>query len=324
MRYTTSELLAAIKRNQTLVSTTFRFTDSDIYRIAEDCIKDIVVPTIIDLNSDRLLFTEYITLVADTQSYSIPYRAIGGGVSSIHWQDTNNERPTKKVELTLYSANDGELITNTQSGNYYGYFYKNDGELTILPRVPTSGSSLGYLKINYFMNHSNLVSSTATAEISSVDYNTGIVTFTDSLPSTYLVSSEYDFILANRKSFPRILAYDKIPSAVGATTLTFTISDIPTGLVAGDKVCLAEQTDTLLLTGECFKYVCKHVEATVQEAQGDLQKLQITQQQLPLLRRKMETALVPRVKAQPTPMLNNRPLIRLGNKRYNINIPSSE
>lgn len=320
MIITTADLLESVKRNQSVDVSGFRFTDTDILEIADECIRDIVYPTILSLNSDRLIFTEYITLAAGTTSYNMPYRATGSTVADISWQDTNDESPTVRTKLTQYSFADAEQIIATGASNFYGYYFVSNSKIGLLPKVAATGSGLGYLKVSYYIQHPYLKEDSSVATISSVDYNTGVVTLASTIPTTFTTSEEYDFILANRKSVPRILAIDKTASVASGTSMTFTVADIPTGLVAGDRICLSEQSDVLLLPHEAYKFVCKHVESVILEAQGDLQKLNKLESRLVTLRRSMEQSLTPRNSSEANPFTNDSPLLFGNNRRLTFRI----
>lgn len=317
---TSQELIESVKRNQQAVGNNFRFSDKDILKIATECIKDIVTPTILSLSSDRLLFTQYQEVLPGVQTYEVPYRSVGSGVSSMFWQSSLEDVPSLKRELILHSAKDGELIYNPQNYNFYGFFFEGDSEYTLLPRVTPGGSNLGYVKILYFIEHSKLVESLDTTTIVSVDYNTGQITIEDAPNTKFTASTEFDFVKANRKSISKIISIDVEIQSQAGTTLVFNPADIPEGLVAGDKICIAGQTDILLTPKECFKYICKHVENVILEAQGDSEKLRIAQEDLISLRRKMETALTPRVQFQAQPVVTNRPLLNRS-RAFNIRLP---
>lgn len=292
MVYTSTNLLDAVKRNESVVSSSFRFQDSDLYLMVDEEIENTIVPMILRLHSDRLLYRETVALSASTSSYAIPYRAVGSQLRDLVLQDAAT--PTWIRNLTLLEY--GEGSTNVQTGDPTSFYFSGD-KVVLVPSVGSSTSQ--YLAFSYPMKHPRLVASSAVATISSVNYTTGEITFSSTIPTTYVSGAYFDFQVANDRSKPRIASYDKVPTVIGSTTMTFTVSDIPIGLVAGDKVPLANQTDVILLPDECFKYLCKAVQIKIMEAQKDLQAVEAAQKRFIEARMAMESILTPRITGEP-------------------------
>ncbi len=309
MTYTTTELIADVKRNNTLASSTFRFKDADLLAIADQEISGVVVPTILSLQADRLLYTDYYPIVAGTQAYSLPYRA-ASQIKDIITQDTLTN---PSIKCNLVQLNFSQGFNNVLTGEPVS-FYFNDQQIMLVP-VPNAAS---WLAISYPMRHSKLVVTDDVAIVSSVDYNTGIVTCL-SVPAAWTTSSLYDVVIGNPQANPRLAKYDLVASAITSSTLTFTASALPTGLTAGDRICLANQSDILMLPAECRNYVQAAISCTVLEAQKDLPAFQLKESRMKEARSFMETALTPRITGEPKTVNVERSLLRRG-RRYSIGI----
>lgn len=302
MVYTSTNILNSVKRNQTISSSTFRFQDSDLLSMVDEEIENTIVPMILRLHSDRLIYTENLTLSANTSTYAIPYRAIGGQLRELLLQDSTI--PTWKKNLSYYEFEYG--ILSTQTGTPTGFYFSGDNVVL----VPNIGStSPGVLNISYHIKHPRLVLSSAVAVISSVNYTTGVITFTTNVPTSWATSSYYDFLVSNDRSKPRIAKFDIQSSLISTNTMTFVTSDIPIGLVSGDRVVLAQQSDVLLLPDECYKYLCKAVEIKIMEAQKDLNALQAISPKLNQAREAMESILTPRIIGETRPIVNRGGLL---------------
>jgi hypothetical protein len=297
MSYSTAELLASIKRNQTIAASSFRFDDTDLLAMADEEIQDVIIPMILRLHSDRLLYTEVQQVVANKKSYTMPYRAIGGQLRELFFQD-DLLNPTLTRDLRLYDYTYGVQVTTP--GNPLGFYFSSN----TVNLVPTPNSNYGYLNFTYPIQHNSLVLSSAVAVVQSVDFITGEVTLTGLPPSTFSASVYCDFIQANPRCNPRILSFDKQILGINNQILSFNSSDIPDELVAGDRVTLAGQTDTLLLPDECYKYLSKAIELKIIEAQKDLQAYTAFKPQLNELRRIMENILTPRITGEPKIIIN--------------------
>jgi len=297
MSYSTAELLASIKRNQTIAASSFRFDDTDLLAMADEEIQDVIIPMILRLHSDRLLYTETQQVIANKKSYTMPYRAIGGQLRELFFQD-DLLNPTLTRDLRLYDYTYGVQITTP--GNPLGFYFSSN----TVNLVPTPNSNYGYLNFTYPIQHNSLVLSSAVAVVQSVDLEAGDVTLTSLPPATFSASVYCDFIQANPRCNPRILSFDKQILGVNDQVLSFNPSDIPDELVAGDRVTLAGQTDTLLLPDECYKYLSKAIELKIIEAQKDLQAYTAFKPQLNELRRIMENILTPRITGEPKIIIN--------------------
>jgi hypothetical protein len=304
MVYTSSDILNSVKRNQTIATTGFRFQDSDLLAMVDEEIENIIVPMILRLHSDRLVYTDVLPLVPTQGAYDIPYRAIGGQLRDVILQDSATA-PTIKRSLNYLEHSAGFLDTTT--GDPTGYYFSGD-EVRLVPS--TGATTTFYLAFNYAIKHPRLVDGTEVGVILSVDYTTGDVTLVNNAPILFTTANYYDFLVGNPRSKPRIVGYDKQPVSIVANVINFDPLDIPLGLVSGDRLTLAEQTDVLCLPNECYKYLCKAVEIKVMEAQKDLKAVEQARPLLRDARSVMESILSPRVVGQPRVILNDTGLLR--------------
>ena len=309
MVYTSSNILDTVKRNQTITSSAFRFTDADLYSMVDEEIENTIVPMILRLHSDRLIYREVVALVASQSNYDIPYRAIGSQLRDVILQDSATS-PSWKRDLSYFEYSDAQL--SVQTGEPNGFYFSGD-QIYLVPGVGSSTSD--YLSFSYPIKHPRMVASSAVATISSVNYTTGVVTLAADAPSSWTTSDYFDFLLANVRSKPRILSYDINSSSIVTTSMTFAVADIPLGLVAGDKITLAQETDVLLLPDECFKYLCKAVSIKIMEAQKDLQAVQAAQPSFDKARMAMESILTPRITGEARVIINRTGLIRRYQRR---------
>lgn len=303
MVHTSAEILASVKRNQTVASTTFRFTDDDLLAMVDEEIENTIIPMILRLHSDRLTYSDVVALVANQSTYDFPYRAISSQLKNLVIQD-DLTAPTYKRALSYYEYNEGVL--NTQTGEPKGFYIKGD-EIVLVPGVGSSTTQ--FLTFSYAIAHPKMVDSAEVAVISSIDYATGEVTLVNNAPTDFTTSSYYDFIIANDRSKARLKSYDKQVTTIVAATMTFPVADIPLGLVAGDRIALANETDVLLLPNECYKYLCKTVEVKIMEAQKDLKGVELIRPLLREARMAMESTLTPRITGEPRVIKNRTGLI---------------
>ena len=83
MAYTTTDLLAAIKRRAQLPDANGALTDADILALATPAMRTQIQPLIRSVREDYAVVSEVQTVVADQQQYPIPSRAEGGSVRDV-------------------------------------------------------------------------------------------------------------------------------------------------------------------------------------------------------------------------------------------------
>lgn len=196
------------------------FTSAEYRTIINDAMKTHVTPLLLSLNEDYLIATKEYTISSSTAKYQIPTRAIGTKLRDVKVKDSSgNYRDLIR------------LFEEDRSSRRTGYYVKrNSIELS-------SDITSGTLELNYFIRPSEMVSSGSYAVISSIDTGTNTITV-ESLPSTFLVDVECDFVQAN--SPYDLLGMDYSISSIN--TLDVTFSALPDDLAVGDYLCLAKQS----------------------------------------------------------------------------------
>ncbi|WP_186648968.1 hypothetical protein [Fluviispira vulneris] len=294
MAYTSSDILTSIKRNNTIFSTDFRFSDDDILAMVDEEIESTIVPMILRLHSDRLLFNSNVFLENNRKLYPVPYRAIGSNIKTV-WHEN------RELENIEFSNADSEH----NKGRPSQYYFVGDD----IALVPTPTANCGELTFSYFIKHSRLVSNINVAVVSNVDYSTGEITLATNANKSFSGRSMYDFIAANARCKPHILAIDIAVARIDGNKMQFKPELLPKNLQAGDRVSLAGQTDVLLLPDECYKYLIKAAGVKILEAQKDLQALAAFKPDLDRARNIMEGVLSPRVSGKPRPYVNGNRLL---------------
>ena len=173
---------------------------------------------------------EFLVAEADLAATSgdllaIPARAAGAALRSLSWLVSGVATPLDRIEPErrhLYDA----------TGTPAGYIFHGDS----VELVPASS---GTVRVKYQQRPGLFVLEASCGLIS--DVTSGVVTV-DAFPSDFAATEAYDFVRGTANYGTR--AIDVEPTAVdsGARTLTFATADIPSGLAAGDFVCLAGET----------------------------------------------------------------------------------
>lgn len=289
-RYTTTELLADIKRTGHVVSGQETFQNSDLLRLADFELQTAILRMILGARENfYLTYTDYPTV--STYLYAIPLRAIGGAVADIQIVNGNVLYPTVRTEVNEQYA------TNAPAAGPYSFYLK--GNYIVLPGV--SGATV---RIWYYTRPNALVAASAGCQITSIASN--VLSFA-SIPTTITTATPCDLI-KDQPGFDG-LSLDVTPTAVGATTITFSASDVPTTLAVGDWVTLAGQTVVPQIPVEFTPLLVQRVVVKYYEIQGYLDKMKAAEAKLKEMSDNVLAIINPRVAEAPKRIVASADLI---------------
>ena len=281
------------------------FDDTDILAFADEELSLAILPAIMSLHEDYLLFSEDIPMVDGQSEYEIPYRAVGnklydlqfvnadGGVQYMS-RSTLADQPSFNGRYTLNSA--------------YAYYIKNN-KIGVMPTL--GGATTGTLRFIYYIRASSLVKTPDIAVITSIDTTTGEI-LVSNIPDTFSTNTRLDFYKV--KSPHNILEIDVIPSLVNTTTksLTFSVNDIPTELEVGDHIALAQECAIPQIPSDLHVFLAQKTAERILEAQGDVEGLNIAKQKSAEMEVRAGTIIDNRVDESPTKLVNRRGILRSG------------
>lgn len=262
--YTSSELLASIKRRAMIPASQVTFSDAELLLIATEELHSWILPRIL---SDREYY--YLSEAGATQSvtsnqpaYDIPYRAVGKMLQDVILVDSaDNQR-----SLALISP---EMVADyniTEPATPHAFYYRNNKIIL----SPTPNSNEYSLKTPYYIRPSQIIETSAAARITNIDTDTNTITVSG-LPSTITVNTPVDFI--KHKPGFESLEIDVSISSISGSDLTF--SSLPTGLEANDYIALAEQSPIPQLPAELHPLLAQRVAVFVLSSLGDANGLRI-------------------------------------------------
>lgn len=209
--YNSETLIDSVKRRINIPTNQNTFTDSDILDFADEELALSIVPAIMSLHEDHLLYEQLSPLQPNQNQYLIPYRAIGNKLYDLQFKDSNgNFLPMSQTTWSDEPSYNGAYTTNL----LYAYYVKNN-RIGLLPTF--AGISSGSLRFMYYIRPSGLVPSVDVAVINSIDRLSGTITFSN-LPSTYSTTTLVDFY--QFKSPHTILNIDVTPLSVSQATKT--------------------------------------------------------------------------------------------------------
>lgn len=299
---TSDDIIDSVKRRASIPESQVTFVDADFLDIANEEMTIGLVPSILMVHEEYLVYSEDVALVANKTSYPIPYRAIGNRLRDIVYVDSSdNEYPMVRVnpedalDNTQYPSNSGVRRFKIQGGN-------------IILLNTQSSSLTGSLRFRYYLRPNSLVEMSRGAEIQSIDTDAGVITFTDDCPAHFTTSILFDF---NRtKADHRIISFDITATAVATNSITVDPDDLPDDLEVGDYVCKAGETVIPNIPTDLHVVLAHRVATRCLESFGDTEGLQNANAKLQEMEQKTSIVIDNRSESTPQKVINRNSLIK--------------
>jgi hypothetical protein len=289
------------------------FRDADFLAFANEEVNLGLLPSIMRLHEDYLLYTEEMPLVANTSRYEISHRAIGNKFRELSYKDSNgNIFEMTRINIEDLPDYNGSAISN----RYYAYYIENN-EIVLVPGVSSSVS--GSLMLSYYLRPNELVTDNSAGKITAINTTTGEITV-DAVPSAFSISLTFDLIKS--KSPFRTVALELSVTSINPVTkvIAFDPADLPSNLQVDDYVCIAEQTIIPQIPAELHVVLAHRVASRCMEALGDAQGLQIANQKLAEFELNTTTIIDNRAEGSPRKVVARHSHLRQGmfRRRYRM------
>lgn len=303
--YTSEQLIESVKRRINTPTNQNTFSDANILAFADEELSLAIIPAIMSLHEDYLLFSQDFPLQSNTTEYQIPYRAVGNKLYDLQFIDTNgNVFYMSRASLGDQPSFNGGYVANSA----YSYYVKSN-KIGILPAI--TGGVTGSLRFIYFIRTNSLVPTAEVGIINNINLTTGEITV-NNLPSTFNTNSPCDFY--KHQSPHNILGIDVSPISVNpsSNTIVFNPDDIPADLIVGDHVALAEQCAIPQIPSDLHVYLAQKTAERILEAQGDMEGLNAARQKSAEMEVRAGTIIDNRVDESPTKLVNRRGILKSG------------
>ncbi len=262
--YTTTALLASVRRRGLLPDSSDNLDDTDLLAMATEELQTSIAELLNSVAEEHHVTYEDIPVVAGTSAYNIPYRAGGSGVRNVEYASSSSPADTD-----FYSMN--RLEPETVNDFEESGFYFSDGKVVLTP-LPTAA---GTLRISYPRRPNKLVAESAVAVVSTVNTSTKTITLTAVKPTAFLTTMTYDIIKAT-PSFRSIGDSLVVTSFPLTTTMTFTAT-LPTDIAAGDYVCQSGESPVAQMPPDLNKLLVLKTRFAALDAIGDPRALVASQ-----------------------------------------------
>jgi hypothetical protein len=300
--WTTTDLLASIKRRAFLPDAGGPFSDVELLALADEVTLSHVVPRIEAAREEYYIATADQSIVASTSEYRIPKRAMGAVVRDVTWIASDGSG----ASIVYAPLEDRDLYGASLAPMSLGPRFAIQGDHVVL--LPAPSAATGTLRIRYFRRPSKLVATTAAARVTGIA--DAVYTCAD-VPTAITTSTPLDLVCGS-PTFASI-ADDRTPTArVTGTDGTITFAAAITGAAIGDFFAQSGETPVQQIPEGMRAGLADLVAAEVLLSLGNSQGMQMRAALGDASITKCAGALSPRVHGESKPIVNWSSALRSG------------
>lgn len=311
---TTKKLIASIKRRCMIPTSQDTFTDADLIDFCNEEMMIGIVPKLMQMKEEYLVFDEYVKIESEVSAYTVPERALGSKLREASYVDSIDQGTanSNEYELTQIGVDDRYTMSNnTIETSNWKQFYMEGADLVLFPDVGSNPS--GYIRFFYHIRPGTLVQDAEVAVIASIDRTTGVILLANA-PTKFQTGKQYDFVRA--RSPHNIISIDKTATnfSSGVKTIQFDLADIPKNLQVGDYISSAGESCIPSVPTELHSILAQRVAQRVLESIGDTQGLTNATAKLQEMEMNMSIMLQSRVEGAPRKVVNRNSTMRRNNR----------
>ncbi len=289
MAYTTTELLASIKRRANIPSASGVFGDAELLTMATEELRTYIVPLVLKHREDYWLTFTDLPLTSAT-TYPVPSRAIGGKLSEVSVVDANG------TESNVPRVSPYDL-----AGARVGFYMDGLGVRMFL-RDAQPPSILGVsLRLRYYLRPSTLIATTAAATVAS---GTGPWTLSGGY-ATLTTPGTYDCIVGGSPFGVRQASFAGSIAGTALTAATLVTAS------AGDWISMEDTSPVVQAPVEFHDLLAQKVAVKVMESKGMTEKLTNARQELGRMETDASNLITPRVDGEPQRAVSRGGLFRM-------------
>lgn len=288
-RYTTTEYLYPhVKRIGHIPPAQTPYLEADIYAIADAELRTAIMRQVRNVRENYYAANVLYTAANPSSVYDIPARAIGMSLNDI-WLESG----TSITQVVRTETNEQISTVSSPTGFYSAHIAGN--QVKIRPLV--SGANVRFL---YMQRPNTLVPTSACAQVIAIDGTNTILTFS-SMPATFVTGLTYDCVQDQPGFNWRFI--DLIPTAVGASTMTF--ASLPLDaygvplIQVGDWVSLAGQSCVIQMPVEMLPLLVQRTVVKYYESQNYKDKADLAQKKLESMEKDIMSLISPRIQYEP-------------------------
>lgn len=265
--YTTTSLVANIKRRITLPDAQNLYSDADLIAFAGDELSSSIEPIVHSVQQEYWVVQTDVPLVQNQTNYTIPVRGITNGLRLITLVDSANNEimfPLLRPENTASSYN---WLSPYSTATLCGFTLQDD-HIVMFPQTIVTNPTMS-VRFRFERQPNQLCATTDAAQITSI---TGNIATVNTIPSDWTTSLTFDIIkgtitFVSKGDDLTITGLD-----TGTSQITFT-NAIPSTVVVGDWIAVAGTSPIAQIPYQMFPYLAQCVAVLALAGLGDTQSL---------------------------------------------------
>jgi hypothetical protein len=283
-KYTTEELVKAIKRRSTSPSSQQLFKAEDYVDFANDELETNIVPLIMSVREEYFVGSIDVVVTPNLTTpfeFDIPADAIGQKLREICVVDTSNGNLTSIPRLAPEQASGSAFEIVASNG-----FIVRANKIVLYPAQSYAGQTL---RVFYFKRPLTLVPLSKGAKITQVNTITNEIVV-DKLPNTWIVGDTLTIVRS-------VQPFQTVVESVEITVLsspTITLTSV-SGIQVGDYVALEGYSCIPQVPVEAHKVLAQATAVKVLEALGDFEGMAAAEKKLNQNKEDMLKMINPRV-----------------------------
>lgn len=297
MTVTSDRFLEGLKRRITIPANQPLMTDQNFLDLANDVIRDRMVPLFLSSNQNYFVTYVDIPMYQGQRKYPIHYRAIGRALRDLKLKASLDN--IRMVDMRLIALEDEHLFV--QQTLPTGFYFSGDSIMV----CPEPNADTYLLRQFFNLQPNKMVTMDKAAKVTSIS---GDIVNIDVKPDTMVAGTLIDFIQG--KAGCSTLSYDVAIGSAGSTQLVFATGLVPTDLAVGDYVALAQETPVMQLPDEAQLLLETCVADRVLYAIGDYEGSQALQKDAVAQERNLLKIIEPRIEGEQTKIINRAGLLR--------------
>ena len=285
--YTSTELLADIKRKAFVPISQITFSDTDLLSMADEEIQTALVPFIMKAREEYLVtFIDY-PIDGTSRTFEMPPRSIAAKLRqvSVLINPTNDQNQPNERRLPEINAEDAVYNNNYNNFLSLQTFFLRENNVILSPGAASYAGQI--LRLYYFKRPSKLIQTSQCAQVTAISGQTAIVNL---VPTNFGTGGTLTITADLVKASPPFRLYGMdLTVTIDTTTNTATIplNPMPTeyhpanyGLAVGDYICLAGEAPIPTLPVELFSLLAQRVAVKILASLGDSANFQIATDRL--------------------------------------------
>jgi hypothetical protein len=248
--YTTTDLLARIKRTAQLADVNLKLTDAELIQIADEAIQSRLWPELRASIEEYATTHNYVTFPAESDSpvqsgmMRLPSRASGSTIVAVYQVLTGGDvRPVTRIDISEAQRFGDVIYGGQRTGPKPRYYALTGDYIKILP----AASETVTLRVIYERRPSRLCAVSDAAEIVSWNSGTNVFTTTN-VPSSWTTATVLDIVRHAQQATDPVVDNAEV-DAVADPLITLNFGDTIVGSEAvyatvspGDYICEAGTT----------------------------------------------------------------------------------